>query len=874
MKHRAPFVYLASALMTLSPAAHAKSPSAPAAGTPVLPPATAKSWTLSNGLALIVQEDHSAPVASVQAWCKTGSIDEDTRLGSGMSHILEHMLFKGTEKRSTNDIALRVQEQGGYINAYTSYDRTVYWIDIPAKGVETAVDILSDVMMNATMPEAEYVKEQEVIRREFAMNYDDPDRMAFLDMMDTAFRSHPYRYPVIGHMEVYNTLTRDDVMAYYKKRYVPNNIFFVITGDVDGEKLKAQLETFFAKYPRKALEPVFIPQEAPQLGRRELNKEFPTELTRLQLCWHTPDLTHPDVPALDLLSVILGNGRSSRFYLQLREKQNLAHAISAYNYTPRDPGIFGVEATCDPDKRDSLAAAILAQIEEVKSKPVSADELAKAKKMFISSHLANLTTTRGVAGDLGSNWMLTGNLDFSRQYLEASNKVTAADLQRVAKLYFREDGLTVTSMNPEGSLKADAKAAAVPAAAPVQKFVLSNGLRLLVREDTRLPLVSAVASFKGGLLAETEALNGISQLAARAVLKGTKTRSAEQISTTLENLGGSISAEAGNQSFTVSVDTMKDDLPRGLEVLSDVLLNATYPEAAIAREKLGQLAAIKAQEEEMTNVARNLMRRTMFPGHPLGMRALGTPETVDTFTQAQLLDYHRATICGSNGVLAVFGDVKAEEVKKLVETQLAKLAKGTETLLTVPPTPVLAEALTVEENKPKAQAILMVAYRGVDIFDKDRTAFELIEEASSDLSSRFFVKIREELGLAYFVGASQAPSLVPGPFVFYLGTDPKKLEQVKTAFNAEIKNLADNGLTPEELARAKEKLLGQSQIRNQSSDALASVCALDELYGLGFDNYLKEAAQVEAVTVEDTKRIAHEYFATKPAVTAIVTPKK
>ena len=205
------------------------------------PPISAQKWVLPDGLTIIVQEDRSAPVASVQAWCATGSVYEDQHLGAGLSHILEHMLFKGTKTRPANAIAQKIQDVGGYINAYTSFDRTVYWIDVPKDGVATALDILSDAMMNSTLPPEEYNKEQEVIRREFAMGMDDPDRMAGQLLLATAYQKHPYRLPVIGQIEVYNQLTRDQVMEYYKARYVPNNLTFVVVGDVDAEKVREQL---------------------------------------------------------------------------------------------------------------------------------------------------------------------------------------------------------------------------------------------------------------------------------------------------------------------------------------------------------------------------------------------------------------------------------------------------------------------------------------------------------------------------------------------------------------------------------------------------------------------------------------------------------
>src|SRR6185503_15170930 len=251
---------------------------APAAGSSVItfPPSSAQKWILPNGLTIIVQEDRSAPVASVQAWCATGSIDEDAHLGAGLFHILEHMLFKGTKTRSNNQIAQKIQDVGGYINAYTSFDRTVFWIDVPKDGVTTALDVLADAMMNSSLPPEEYMKEQEVIRREFAMNLDDPDRVTSQLLFATAYQRHPYRVPVIGEMDIYNQLTQEQVMQYYKTRYVPNNLTFIVVGDVDSGKVRQQLTEFFKDYPEKSLKPVFIPEEPPQLGRREVNNAVAT----------------------------------------------------------------------------------------------------------------------------------------------------------------------------------------------------------------------------------------------------------------------------------------------------------------------------------------------------------------------------------------------------------------------------------------------------------------------------------------------------------------------------------------------------------------------------------------------------------------------
>src|SRR6266704_2370540 len=645
------------------------------------PPSTAQKWVLPNGLTIIVQEDHSAPVASVQAWCVTGSIDEDQHLGAGLSHILEHMLFKGTKTRSANQIAQSIQDVGGYINAYTSFDRTVFWIDVPKDGVATALDVLADAMMNSTLPPEEYMKEQEVIRREFAMGLDDPDRVTGLLLFATAYQRHPYHFPVIGDIEIYNQLTQDQVMQYYKTRYVPNNLTFVVVGDVDIAKVRQQLTEFFKAYPEKSLKPIFIPEEPPQLGRREVHQEFATELTHLSLAWHIPEVTNPDVPALDLLSTILGDGRSSRLYRRVREEAGLAFSISAFSYTPGDPGLFGIDATVDPKKREPAEQLALRIVDEVKSAGVTADELKKAKKMTLSHHLEALTTMRGQASDIGSNWLLTRDLNFSRDYLTAIQKVTLDDIKRVAANYLTENNLIVVSLNPKGSLAGKTEAPKGVAAGEIQKFDLSNGLRLLVREDPRLPIVAVGAVFRGGLLAETPQDNGITRLMAKVLLKGTKTRTAEQIANEIEAVGGSISSEAGNNSFSVSVDVTKPDVKLSLDLLSDVLLNATMPEKAITREKEIQIAAIQQEEEQLTTVARNIMRQALFPQHPYALRSNSSVDSVQRLTQKDLLDFRDRYVVAKNGVIYVFGDVKADETKQLVEQTLGNMKAGALTLI-------------------------------------------------------------------------------------------------------------------------------------------------------------------------------------------------
>ena len=837
----------------------------------LLPRSDAEVLTFPNGSELVILPDDSAPVASVQAWVRTGSIHEGQWLGAGLSHFLEHMLFKGTTSRGAQEFARGIQDHGGYINAYTSFDKTVYWVDIPANNASIAVDLLADAILNSTLPEAEFSKEQEVIRREFAMGNDDPDTVAGKQLFATAFAEHPIRHPIIGYRDIFDRLTRGDLDASYRARYVPNNVFFVIVGDVDGEAIRAQLGEIFSSHPRKPLPDVLIPNEPSQMGQREQHTEFATQLARLGLAWHVPEVTHADVPVLDLLSSVLGAGRSARLYRRLREGLGIVHGIDAWCFTSSSAGLFGVDAMLDPEKLGEVTAEIQTMIRGVQEQGIEAAELEKARRQFLSHQFYSLTTMRGKASSLGSNWLHARDVNFNHTYLAAVQRATPEELRRVARQYFTTENLTISSLVPQGNLPKRRTALTTRGSGQIEKFELSNGLRLLVREDDRLPLVSMVATFKAGLLAENPALNGISRMMSRTILKGTRTKSADEIAELIEAVGGSIGSDSGNNSVSVSARVLQPDTRHGLELLADILLNANFPASAFGRERDAQLASIKADGEEVTSAARDLLRARLFAGHPFALPILGTPSSLAALQPSDLAAFRDRHLVASNGVLSIFGAVNAREIRDLAESVLASLPSGTPALQSIPQPPPLSASIEAAEMMPKEQAVLMIGFPGADVFSADAVPLELIDEACSDLGSRMFNRIREEMGLAYFVGSSNLMGLAPGAFSFYVGTDPAKVAEVKAALSDEIRKLAAEGITPAELDRAKAKLLGAHEIRNQSNDALAFACALDELYGLGFRHHEGLRQRVGAVTHARVREVAMRYFS-QASVTAIVRP--
>lgn len=859
-------IFMTAAAVSLSQAAATRD-------IPAIPPGVVFT-TLDNGLTIIVREDHSAPVVSAQAWCKTGSIDEGKWLGAGMSHVLEHMLFKGTTTRGTGRIDQEVQDAGGYMNAYTSFDRTVYWINVPNTGAKVAIDILCDIMQHATLPADEMAKEKKVILREMDMNQDDPGRRSSRRLFETAYTQSPYRFTVIGYPDIYNELQREDIFTYYREKYVPNNIFFVVTGDVKSRDVVAQIKEAYAKTKAKALAPVVLPEEPKQTAERVVVEETPIELGHFHVSWHIPELRHPDVPLLDVLATLLGSGRSSRLYQEVREKKGLVVSADAWTYSPGKPGIFGVSAMVNSDKFEAARDAILAEVDRMKREPVSAAELTKAVKQFTAATLSSRKTMQGQAQDLGGSWMAANDLNFSERYLAAVKRVTAADLQRVANQYLSTENRTLYALLPTGTAPKTSVAAEQFTSHPIQKFDLSNGLRLLVKEDHRLPFVEFRTVFQGGVLAETTENSGLTQLLGKMLLKGTRTRSAEQIASEIESIGGSIDSYGGNNSFGVNAETLSGDFETGLNLLADVLLNPTFPAEAFERERQVQLAGIRAQKDQLLQSCSKLMRRGLFGTTGYGLDAIGSEESVTKLRVASQKTFHAKLVVPNNCVLAIFGDVKAAQVRAAVERAFKGWHKGAGVKSAKPSANELKAVQRVAETRDKKQAVLLIGYRGTTLHDADRYALELLSEACSDLGSRLFMRIRDKLGLAYYVGAQNFPGLVPGYFAFYVGTEPAKVGQVEKELLKEADLLRTEGLTAEELKRSKAKIIGQKKIARQDLGGLALSVALDELYGLGYQNIDTEDAKYEAVTLEQVKVVAQEYLKPDALVVAVVGPEK
>lgn len=830
-------------------------------------------FVLDNGMIGLVKEDHSAPVVAVQFWVGTGAINEDRFLGAGLSHFVEHMIFKGTPSRGVGQITRDIDDAGGTINAYTTHDHTVFHCTMPSAKWTTGLDVLADAVMNASFPTNEWMKERDVILRELAMGKDNPEREIGELLWSTAYRVHPYRFPVIGYEDIFKTVTHDDLAGFFRLNYEPDNIIAVVVGDVNAADVEARLRSTFSSCPRRARPPAPLPVEPPQVSPRLARKTGAYEVSRILWSYHTVALSHPDAAALDVLATVAGRGRSSRLVREIKEKQHLVFDIDAWSSTPKDAGLFGISATFDPTNEAAVIRSVQNEIDGWTRTPFTQEEIDKARRIVLMDELGQLQTMDGQAESYASGEFYAGDPLFSEAYLEAVNAVDGARLKAVAEKYLVPNNRTIAILAP---VQTGTTTGAVAQAAPgsdVQKLTLSNGIPLLVREDHRLPMIWICAAFRGGLLSETATNNGVTQLLSDLLTRGTSTRSAEDIASAVERLGGSLSPFCGRNSFGLQAGGLSQDAATLMDLFSDCLLNPTFPVAEVEKQRTVQLADIQQQRERPLFIAEEAMRQALFPNHPYRWTPQGSRETVESLSRDALAAQYRRCAVRGNVVLSVFGDITAARARELVERTLAALPAGPAPAIANPaPSPQLPAR--VKHREPKQQTIVMAGYPGADIKDPRVDALAVIENALSGLSSDLSTEVREKRGLAYFCGAFDRPGLEPGLFALYAGTREEAADQVEKLFNDELARIRSKGLREEEFARACEQIVASHEMSLQDNGQLAQTCALDELYGLGYGYSFTIGQRMKGLTLDGIRKTADELFQPDRCAVSLVFPEK
>ena len=608
---------------------------------------------LPNRLIVIAQEIHTAPVVSAQVWIKTGSIYEQEHVGAGLSHFLEHLLSGGstsnrTEKES-NEILGRI---GARTNAATSLQQVWYYINTTRPYAADAIDLLSDWMQNSIISQAEYDRERQVIQREFEMGQGEPDRIFWKMLQQARYKAHPARHPTIGYIDEFLSISRDEIYDFYKRMYVPNNMVFVVAGDIQKEKVIDQIAQLWKDAKPGELPKLSFPTEPVIEKPIDVSGTADVRRPRIRIAWPGTRLAGEGDYALDLLGSILGHGESSRLVRTVRDQQKLVNAIGAYNFSATwGEGFFGIDADVvvtplapevsptSPDQAinqsiDAARAAILAEVERVQKEGVTAEELARAKRQTIAQVVYSAQTAEDMADRMARDVIGMSDPDYLQKYAQAVQKVTAEELQVAAQKFLvpqRTITLRLTPSvggpppaltRPENEVdpstlasepvnldnseiikviraRGNDGAAAINAAAtePVKHYTLSNGLKLLVGRSTTIPAVAIELYHMGGLLADDPGIEGVANATWSMLPKGTTTRSAQQIASQIEDLGAGLSTLVGNNVHYTKATALKEDWATVLELVADVTLNPTFPEDEWNNLQRRLVAAIERQTD-------------------------------------------------------------------------------------------------------------------------------------------------------------------------------------------------------------------------------------------------------------------------------------
>ena len=828
---------------------------------------------MPNGLTVLFRRDDASAIVSVQVWVKTGSIHEGERLGAGVSHFVEHMLFKGTARRTGREISQTVQAHGGHINAYTTFDRTVYYVDLPAEHTTVAIDLLADAVLHSTLPAEEVAREREVILREIDMGQDDPDHRLGEALFATAFREHAYRHPIIGYRDVFAALTRDDLLAYYRARYVPNNLVVIVVGAFDPAAAREAIARHFGAVPRARLAPIPVPGEPLQLAARERHLFEAVQLTRAEIGWQIPGLAHPDAPALDVLAAVLGGGDSSILWQAIREKANLVHSIDAQAWNPGTAGLFLISFTCDAGKREATHLAIERELAHRATTGFTPWQLAKAVRQAVVGEINTRKTMSGQASRLGLAEVVVGDLDYGRTYFERLRKLTPADLRRVLRGYLVPERRTTVSMNPASAQLVEPPPAGRSGAATggFETSVLASGARLLLQSDRHLPNLHLRLLFLGGPVYEPAGARGATELLATMLTKDTKRRSAAEVARRIEEVGGSFYPFAGNNSFGLAVEVLPADLPCALELLADAVLTPAFKRTTFATERDAQLASLQEDADDVVTFGQKRLRRLFFGAHPFAVDAHGDEASLRTLGTSDLEQLYRRLVVAGNAVLAVAGDVEPRAAAPRLRRFLARLPSGT-----LPPADPgfvgPAEGGDFVETQPRQQAVVLQAFSGPGLLAPDYYVSEVADELFSGMSSRLFERVREEKGLAYFVRAARVVGLRTAMFYFFAGTQPRNAEEVLAEIGAEIKRVQEGGVEAVELRRCQVRLKAGRRMSLQTNAARTMQAGLNALCGLPVNDWTNYDAQIEAVDAAALQRFAQTYLQAARRTQLVVRP--
>ena len=861
---------------------------------------------LKNGLSVLLIENHKAPVVSVQMWVKTGSADEG-KGEEGISHFIEHLVFKGTDKYGLGEIASTVEASGGELNAYTSFDQTVFYVNISKEFADVGLDVISEMMGFPKFDSGEIDNEREVVIEEIKRSNDSPGRQASRLLFSTVYKNHPYGIPVIGYDRIIKKVSRKTLVSYYQSRYIPTNMHLVVAGDFDAKEMHRKIEDTFGRLKSFKLRRVKRKTEPKQGGFRVKVAKAPFEEAQLHLAWRVPGAHHKDIAALDMLAMILGQGDSSRLTRRLRLEEPLTNSIGAGTFTPKDTGLFTVSGSLNPDQLPAALEAIQAELVKICSQPPTADEMKRAVTNLESEEFYAMETIEGVARKAGSFENLMGDYAYFQKFLKQIYALKPDDIMKAARKYLAPDQLSFVMMTPRNEkdteklaktwAKSYAKAfaeakRAKPKAIPkpklskvkwalgagghtpsnVEKRVLPSGAILLARVDRATPVLSAKAAFLGGVRHETDSQGGLTELLSRTWTSGTKDLSEAEIMNRIENMAGGLGAFGGRNSVGLSMQTISPFEADAIALFDEILVAPVVAESAVEREKVVMLEAIRSRQDNPSHLVSQLFSQTMFKGHPYSREMYGSPESVKGLSKADVESYLSSVLMSKNLMVAIAGSVDVDLWEERLTKATARLKAG--------------QALTKSfaHQAPKAseraykklereQTHIIIGTKGLTLDDPRRYTLQIMQSILAGQGGRLFLELRDKASLAYSVAPMRMEGLDTGYFGAYIGCSPNKGQKAIEMLHAEFSKLAETNVSAAELDRAKRYLIGRHDIDLQRNSSISSSILFNEIYGIPAEETFQYADRLRDITPQMVREIAAEIFS-QPFVTCAVGPQE
>lgn len=829
---------------------------------------------LKNGLTVYIIRDSRFPLVCTRLFVGTGSANE-TAEQAGISHVLEHMVFKGTEKRPKGQVARDVESLGGYLNAATSFDKTWFITDMPAKHWKTGMDVVKDMAFHPSLDPAELEAEKDVIVSELKGGDDTPTRRLFEDLQVAGLAHTVYGRPIIGFEKTIRAVTADDLRAYIRTWYQPQNMMLLVAGDIDPKAVLAHAEELFDDLKNDTIlpEPAPVQLEGAAGGPRVEVTYGPWNKVYLGIALPAPALGDQRSIDLDVLAYALGGDGTSQFYRKYRYEKQLVDSISVGNMSLNRTGLFYMVAQLDADKVEPFWQEFTRDLAALDAGKITPDVIERARFNYEDGMDRASETLDGL-----TSWKATVQFELGGPQGEANVRhalaaVDSARLRQAQDLWLRPDQVRVRVLAPEKAKLPDLdailqrnwpapaverqKAAAAAEKVGKREIVdLGQGRTVILQPDRTIPYVSLEILRPGGNALLKPADQGLAQLTAATLTDGCGTRDLDAMERFVAERAASLSASAGVQSFTVSLTGPARFNADYFALLGDLLHKPTFAEKDVRRQADTLKAALVRRQDNPMSFMGSKINGFLFPGgQPYGFDGLGTAENQDRFGPGDVQAFWKQQNA-QPWILSVAGDFDREKVLAFARSLPVPTAPAVDV-----PQPTWGADKRLPLSLPgRQQAHLLLAFHAVPLDHPDAPALMLLESVLSGQSGLLFNKLRDEQGLGYTVTAFYRSLPEAGFMAFYIGTTPRNLDVARQGFSGIIKDIKTDLLPAELLAKGLNRMEGSYYRGRQSLGARADEAASERLLGQPQDFQKRLLEKAAKVTPEQLREVARKYL--------------